>query len=588
MAMPPTSVKDLADRYGALLAQFDKPEPLASPDDEALRQVLRAADAPTNIALSEVDWFLDGAQKAALRGLVQKRDALVATHPGSPPRAMAMEDGPVVEPVIFKRGNPANRGDQVPRQFLAVLSPETREPFKNGSGRLELARAIASRDNPLTARVMVNRIWLHHFGQGLVRTPSDFGTRGEPPTHPQLLDYLAVRFMDDGWSIKKLHKLIMTSAVYQQASDHLAEPYAIDPENRLLWRQNRQRLDFEETRDSLLFAAGQLDLTIGGRPVDIGASSATRRTIYGFIDRQNLPGMFRTFDFASPDATVAQRFNTTVPQQALFMMNSPFVLQQARKVVTRADIAQAPIAQRIALLYQTILGRAPAPEEAQLAQQFIAAEEAQSKPLVADAKPTPWQYGYGSYDASAAQVKDFKPFPAFAENMYRGGDKFPDAKLGWAMLNASGGHAGDAVAVVRRWTAPGDGTVAITGKLDHNADQGDGVRGRIVARGEGELASYVVHKRQADTNVNGIAVKKGDTIDFVIDRRASIDYDAFGWPVAIKLSGAQSAAGGQPAVAEFDGVAQFAAPPGKPPEGLNPWEKYAQTLLETNEFAFVD
>jgi hypothetical protein len=294
--------------------------------------------------------------------------------------------------------------------------------------------------------------------------------------------------------------------------------------------------------------------------VDIGASSATRRTIYGFIDRQNLPGMFRTFDFASPDATNAQRFNTTVPQQALFMMNSPFVLQQARKVVTRPDIAQAAMPQRIALLYQTILGRAPAPDEADLAQKFIASEEAHAKQFIAEAKSTSWQYGYGNYDASTAQVKDFKPFPTFSENMNRGGDKFPDAKLGWAMLNANGGHAGDAVTVVRRWTAPSDGTVAITGRLDHNAEQGDGVRGRIIARGEGELASYVVHKRQADTNVNGITVKKGDTIDFVIDRRASIDYDAFGWPVAIKLTGAQSAAGGQPAVAEFDGVASSPLP----------------------------
>lgn len=408
---------------------------------------------------------------------------------------------------------------------------------------------------------MVNRVWLHHFGQGLVRTPSDFGTRGEPPTHPELLDYLAVRFMDDGWSIKRLHKLIMTSAVYQQASEPITAAAAVDPENRLLWRQNRQRLDFEQTRDSLLFAAGQLDLTVGGRPVDIGGVQSNRRTIYGFIDRQNLPGMFRTFDFASPDATVGQRFNTSVPQQALFMMNSPFVLQQARKVVTRPEIAQAPMPQRVELLYKTILGRAPAPDEAQLATRFIATEEAQSKALVAEVKPTPWQYGYGNYDEPSAQVKDFKPFPAFAENMYRGSDQFPDPKLGWAMLNANGGHAGDGFVVVRRWTSPGDGSVVITGKLDHNAEQGDGVCGRVVVKGEGELASYVVHKRQADTNLTGVAVKKGDTIDFVIDRRGSIEYDAFGWPVSIKLTGAPQAAGGEPAVAEFNGVTQFAAPP---------------------------
>jgi hypothetical protein len=587
MVAPPTSVKDLADRYGTLLAQFDKPEAFASPDDEALRQVLRAADAPTNIALSEVDWFLDGAQKAALRGLVQKRDALVATHPGSPPRAMAMEDGPVVEPVIFKRGNAANPGAKIPRQFLSILTNDKPTPFTSGSGRLELARAIASKDNPLTARVMVNRVWLHHFGQGIVRTPSDFGTRGEPPTHPELLDYLAHAFVNEGWSVKKLHKLIMRSAVYQQASENVAAADAIDPENRLLWRQNRKRLDFEQTRDALLFASGQLDQTIGGRAVDIGSAQATRRTVYGFIDRQNLPGMFRTFDFASPDATNAQRFNTSVPQQALFMMNSPFVLKQARQIVKRPEVAQAPAAQRVERLYKTVLGRVPEKDEAELALKFVQFEESQKKPEPAVAI-SHWQYGYGTYDEAAAQVKDFKPLPHFAEKMYRGGAKFPDEKLGWAMLNANGGHAGDGFVVVRRWTAPSDGTVNVTGKLDHNAPAGDGVRGRVVVKGEGELASYTVFKKQADTNLSGISVKKGDTIDFVIDRRATIDHDAFGWPVGVKLTGVQAAAGGEPAVTDFNAVTQFAAPPGKPPEGLNAWEKYAQALLQTNEFAFVD
>jgi hypothetical protein len=584
---PTTSMKDLADRYAAMLVRFDKPEALADANDEAIRQVLHAADAPANVAIADVDKLLDRAQKGALNGLVQKRDALVATHPGSPPRAMALEDGPVVEPVIFKRGNAANRGAQVPRQFLSILTNDKPTPFTNGSGRLELARAIASKDNPLTARVMVNRVWMHHFGQGIVRTPSDFGIRGEPPTHPELLDYLAVKFVEDGWSIKKLHKRIMTSAVYQQASEQADAAYAVDPENRLLWRQNRKRLDFEQTRDSLLFAAGQLDLKVGGRPVDIGSSQATRRTVYGFIDRQNLPGMFRTFDFASPDATVAQRFNTSVPQQALFMMNSPFVLQQAKQIVKRPELAAAPAAQRVELLYKTVLGRAPEKEEAELALKFVAMEESQKKPEVAVAT-SHWQYGYGNYDEAAAKVNDFKPLPHFAENMYRGGAQFPDAKLGWAMLNANGGHAGDGFVVVRRWTAPNDGTVNISGKLDHNAPEGDGVRGRVVTKGEGELARWNVFKKQVDTNLTNVAVKKGDTIDFVIDRRASISHDAFGWPVSLKLTGVQTAAGGEAAVTDFNAVTQFAPPPGKPPEGLGAWEKYAQALLQTNEFAFVD
>src|SRR5262249_22559392 len=170
------------------------------------------------------------------------------------------------------------------------------------------------------ARVIVNRIWAWHFGRGLIATPSDFGTRSEPPTHPELLDYLAVRFMRDGWSIKKLHRLIMLSRVYQQRADDRTESSKLDPDNRLLWKFPRRRLDFEQMRDSLLYVSGRLDLTLGGQCADLTKESTTRRTVYGFIDRQNLPGLFRTFDFAGPDTHAPQRFETIVPQQALFLM----------------------------------------------------------------------------------------------------------------------------------------------------------------------------------------------------------------------------------------------------------------------------
>jgi hypothetical protein len=258
-----------------------------------------------------------------------------------------------------------------------VLSGDKREPFKQGSGRLELAKAISSPSNPLTARVMVNRVWGWHFGQGFVRTPSDFGVRSEPPTHPELLDYLALRFIEDGWSLKKLHRRIMLSAVYQQASDYNPVASKLDPDNSLLWRMNRRRLDFESMRDSLLAVAGRLDRTVGGRPVDItGDSTVARRTIYGFIDRQNLPGMFRSFDFASPDTHSPMRFTTTVPQQALFMMNSPFAINQARALASRPDVAQeSEPARRVERLYRVLYGRSPTPDELWSAAEFIRGEQ---------------------------------------------------------------------------------------------------------------------------------------------------------------------------------------------------------------------
>jgi hypothetical protein len=266
--------------------------------------------------------------------------------------------------VVFIRGNPGNRGPQVPRQFLEILSGEKREPFKKGSGRLDLAQDIASTNNPLTARVLVNRVWLHHFGSPLVRTPSDFGVRSDPPTNPELLDYLASRFMVDGWSLKKLHRLIMLSAVYQQSSEENSKKAKIDPGNELLWRMNRQRLDFEAMRDTLLAASGKLDATVGGHAVDITTQPfTTRRTVYSFIERQNLPGIFRTFDFASPDTSTSQRFYTSVPQQALFLMNSPFVVEQAKHLLERPEIKSANNEQRIEMLYRIAYQRPPQPDE---------------------------------------------------------------------------------------------------------------------------------------------------------------------------------------------------------------------------------
>ena len=279
----------------------------------------------------------------------------------------------------------------MPRQFPAVLSPDDRKPFTDGSGRLELARAIASKDNPLTARVIVNRVWQYHFGFGLVRTPSDFGVRGEKPTHPELLDWLALRFEnEDGWSMKKLHRQIMLSAAYQQASmEDNAEAAAKDPDNRLLWRQNPRRLDFEAMRDSLLMVSRQLDLTMGGRSVDILAEpTIPRRTVYAFVDRQNLPGLFRTFDYASPDSTSGARFVTSVPQQALFMMNSPFVIDQARKLAARPDVAgETEPAKRVQRnsIREVARAREPKKNEIDLAVNYLNAEQS---PTVADANST--------------------------------------------------------------------------------------------------------------------------------------------------------------------------------------------------------
>jgi hypothetical protein len=310
-------------------------------------------------------------KEAQVRG---EQAELEMSHPDAPERAMILVDSPTPkDSPVFIRGEAENKGPIVPRQFLEILSPPNRVPFQYGSGRVELANDIASPNNPLTARVIVNRVWLHHFDEGIVTTPDDLGNQSAPPSHPELLDYLATRFMADGWSIKKLHRLIMLSSVYQESCEDNPRYAQIDPMNRWLWRANIRRMDFEEVRDSLLAIGGKLDETMGGRPVNLGAYPySTRRTIYGFIDRRNLPELYNQFDFANPDITTGKRYETIVPQQSLFLMNSPLVIEQARNLVARPDFTSLTNDEdRVKLLYELCYQREANPVEIQLGVDFV-------------------------------------------------------------------------------------------------------------------------------------------------------------------------------------------------------------------------
>jgi hypothetical protein len=242
-----------------------------------------------------------------------------------------------------------------------------------------LAEAILDASNPLTARVLANRVWMHHFDEPLVSTPSDFGARSEAPVQTELLDWLAAELISPSelgarpWSLKNLHRQIVLSRTYRQASFDRADASAVDPDNRLLWRQQRRRLEFEALRDAMLAASGQLDRSLYGRPVDIAAEADDcRRTIYGLVDRQDLPSMFRVFDFATPDQTIDRRPRTVTPQQALFALNSEFVALQALAAAESRDVlAAAPGEQRVAALYRQVLSREPAESESAAAMRFV-------------------------------------------------------------------------------------------------------------------------------------------------------------------------------------------------------------------------
>ena len=392
----PRSRTDVAAIYGRVFQQADQmwqatvaayqkrqetspnpgppPTRLSDPYMEVIREVPLAQAAGKNVDREEALFrFLP---RNVQGGVTQRRaqiSQLDMSHPGAPARAMVLLDKPnPADSRIFIRGEAGSPGAVAPRQFLEAVAGPNRQPYKVGSGRLELARNIASRDNPLTARVMVNRIWQHHFGEGFVTTPDDFGTQAAPPSHPELLDWLATYLMDNGWSIKKLHRLVLLSNVYQQSSEDNPRYAQTDPNNRLLWRANIRRLEFEALRDSILFIGGKLDLTMGGKPVDITAG-ANRRTVYARIDRANVPEILNHFDFANPEITTGKRYETIVPQQALFLMNSPLVIEQVRNVVNRSDFkALKDETARINLLYELFYQRIPSPVEIKLGLAFIA------------------------------------------------------------------------------------------------------------------------------------------------------------------------------------------------------------------------
>lgn len=318
---------------------------------------------------AKIDRFLPAQAREYLKDQKAELDALKKAIPEQYPFLHTLKDGakPADQPIAI-RGDRNNKGEIAPRAFLSVLSDGAPKPFTHGSGRLDLAEAIANPDNPLTARVMVNRVWMIHFGRGIVNTPGNFGQLGERPVHPELLDYLAARFVKNGWSLKKLHREIMLTAAYQLGSQPIERNLAIDPDDALYWRFHRRRMDIETIRDSMLFVAGTLDATPAGKPVRLDDEKNHKRTVYGQISRRKTEPFLSLFDFPNPNSTSEKRIATNIPPQRLFFMNSRFVEQQAAALAAR--LAGEPAA-RITQAYRILYGRKPDAAELRLGQEFV-------------------------------------------------------------------------------------------------------------------------------------------------------------------------------------------------------------------------
>jgi cytochrome c553 len=337
-----------------------------------VRGVLRFGDG-------KLDRFLAGQWKDHAAELHAEVKVLKSAMPPEYPYLQIIEDkAKLAEQKVWIRGDRNNLGDPAPPHFVSVLTAGEPKRFGHGAGRLELAEAIADPANPLTARVMVNRVWQHHFGQGLVRTPSNFGSQGDRPSHPELLDYLAASFVKDGWSVKSLHRRIMLSAVYQSSAEPTEKNMAVDPDNRLVWRFNRQRLDAESLRDELLLMSGKLDLKEGGLAVHLGKEDM-RRTVYSFVSRRKLESDFALFDFPNPNNTSEQRNATNVPPQRLYFMNNDWVITQAKAVAERLQgdgRLQGDDAKKIEEAYRLLYQRLPSVQEKKLGLAFVAGQGA--------------------------------------------------------------------------------------------------------------------------------------------------------------------------------------------------------------------
>ena len=456
---------------------------------------------------------------------LKKYDAKMAETRSTKPveefiRALNEPPNHAPETKLFHRGDHQQPRQTVTPASLSVASPTgqpvqfpiNNEKFPTTGRRLAFAKWLASRDNPLFARVIVNRVWMHHFGQGLVSTPADFGKLGTKPSHPEILDWLADEFISNGWSLKSLHRTILSSTAWRQSKEPTETPSAFP--------FPLQRLEAETLRDRMLTASGQLDRTLLGRPTKIKEDDTgqvvvdgtqTRRSMYIQVRRSRPVAMLQSFDAPVMETNCESRSSSTVATQSLMLLNGNFILEQAAKLAERARTeAKPPNAKQIELVKHI---RRPEIQE--------------------------WQYGYGSYDLATHRTASFTPLTHWSGSRWQAGEKLPDALVGYASLHATGGHP-DILGrdVIRRWTVPARGRAKIIGTLSHSSSNGDGVRGRIVSSRTGIAGEWVAFNGGSDTPVNALDVDQGDTIDFITDCRTAHTSDSFNWPVTIKLTAA--------------------------------------------------
>jgi len=555
---------------------------LSSPDTE-LAKFTKDPKCPLSYGTDRINQILDTEDDNMRKARVSAMSRLQADHPGSPPRAMVVNDRPSSsQAVVFKRGNPATPGEHFERHWLDFLGGG--EFPKDKPARLSLAEKIADPKNPLTARVMVNRVWAWNFGTPLA-DPGDFGVQQAEPPLRSLLDWLAVWFTDHGSSVKELNRLLLTSQAFRLSADGPPENDALDEANTRYWKWNRRRLDFESMRDRVLETAGTLDTrTTGGRSVKIETDTMdSRRSVYSFIDRYALPGVFVSFDLPHPDHHAASRSQTTVPQQALYFLNGPLVLRRAAALARDPAFRALPDdAARLGWIYQRLFHRAPSAGESSIALKWVsAADPADYQPKLGGT----WEVLHAP-DAETLPL-EASAFPLFADEVWKTGPDPATAPIRWLNVGKDGGHVSAHQAMILRWRANGAGEVRMTAHLKRTQKEGAVLAWRIDGKGTQNLGGGKFNpESEIDAKGGWMPVKAGDTVDLVL--RAP-DGDACGgvaWKV--RVMGRETPSGKQAEVGNF--TREFPAP-GKPASAntaADPWADLIQMLWASNEFHFID
>jgi len=585
----PKTFAEVAATYAALFLKHQAPP--AEGKKDGIHEMLMRPASPMAVGVEGMDDFFTRKDLEHVVKMNNELKRLEINSPGAPPRAMVMTDKDKPNDVrIFIRGNPARQGDPAPRANLTFLGGQK---FTDGSGRLELARSIVNRSNPLAARVMVNRVWMQHFGKPIVPNPSDFGVQTTKPEHVALLDFLAATFMEEGWSLKKLHRLILSSATWQQSTRTSPEKEIKDAENVLLSRFNRTRLDYEAMRDAVAQVTSTLNPALmGGRPVALNASDVdTWRTVYQFVDRYDQATVPAMFDFANPDSHSAQRMTTTVPQQALFLMNSPFMQKQTNSLASKLPVTgSTPDSETIKALYRRTLLREPKTDELDLAQRFL--NEASS---LQNDVAFRWTYGTERMQRDAGgkiTLSDWKPFAVLKDQHKRPTwshtGVIPDKEWSYAMIYESGGHAPPRDLInTMRWQAPADASLVILSDLGRDTNRGNGVRGLIIHNGTQVIAEAVADPQNKKVPLNAkLQVKKGDVLRFALSSDGETDSDSYSWRVKIESANADGST-----TLLTDSRTDFCGPNAWPLNRLkaqSPLSQLAQALIMSNEFMFVD